>query len=111
MELVTERSRIKTVAEQWDAMYGPNFRTFGDGISSKAISEKLHALNLSKVSANTVNKIIGNDSWTRLVCDASRKPVTKVAVLYHPGDGSAVVEICESCATKVKTLFKTGVAR
>lgn len=111
MELVTERSRIKTVAERWDAMYGPNFRTFGDGISSKTISEKLHALNLPKVSANTVNKIIGDDSWTRLVCDECRKPVTKVAVLYHPGDGAAGFEICESCATKVKTLFKTGVAK
>ena len=110
MELVTERSRIKGVADAWDAQHGPDFRPTVTG-SSKTISEKLHALNLSKVSANTVNKIIGNDTWTRLVCDECRKPVTKVAVLYHPGDGSAVVEICESCATKVKTLFKTGVAR
>lgn len=110
MELITERSRIKGVADAWDAQHGPEFRPTLSG-SSKTISEKLHALNLSKVSANTVNKIIGNDTWTRLMCDACRKPVTKVAVLYHPGDGSAVVEICESCATKVKTLFKTGVAR
>lgn len=64
MELITERSRIKTVAER----------------------------------------------WTRLVCDECRKSVTKVAVLYA-GDGNATFEICESCATKVKTLFKTGVAK
>ena len=110
MELITERSRIKTVAERWDAAYGPAFRPTLSG-SSKTISEKLHALNLSKVSVKTVNKIIGNDTWTRLVCDGCLKPVTRVAVLYHPGDGAAGVEICESCATKVKTLFKTGVAR
>ena len=110
MELITERSRIKTVAERWDACYGPEFRPTLSG-SSKTISEKLHALNLSRVSAATVNKIIGNDTWTRIVCDECQKTVTKVAVLYHPGDGAAVFEICESCATKVKTLFKTGVAR
>lgn len=110
MELITERSRIKTVADAWDAVYGPEFRPMVSG-SSKTISEKLHALNLSKVSAATVNKIIGNDSWTRLVCDECLKPVTKVAVLYNPGDDSAAFEICESCATKVKTLFKTGVAK
>ena len=110
MELITERSRIKTVAERWDAVYGPEFRPTLSG-SSKTISKKLHALNLSKVSAATVNKIIGNDSWTRLVCDECREPVTKVAVLYHPGDDSAVFNMCEACATKVKTLFKTGVAR
>ena len=110
MELVTERSRIKTVAERWDAQYGPEFHPVHSG-SSKTMSEKLHALNLSKVSAATVNKTIGNDTWTRLVCDECRKPVTKVAVLYNPDDGTAVFEICESCATKVKTLFKTGVAR
>ena len=109
MELITERSRIKGVADAWDAQYGPEFRPTHSG-SSKETSEKLHALNLSKVSANTVNKIIGNDSWTRIVCYECRKPVTKVAVLYGD-DGTAVFEICESCATKVKTLFKTGVAK
>ena len=110
MELVTERSQIKGVADAWDAQYGPEFRPIAGG-SSKTVSEKLHALNLSRVSAATVNKIIGDDSWTRLVCYECQKPVTKVAVLYNPGDGSAAFEICESCATKVKTLFKTGVAR
>ena len=109
MELITERSRIKGVADAWDVVYGPEFRPIAGG-SSKKISEKLHALNLSKVSANTVTKIIGNDSWTRLVCDECLKPVTKVAVLY-PDDGRAIFNICEACATKVKTLFKKGVAR
>ena len=109
MELITERSRIKGVADAWDAQYGPEFRPTVSG-SSKEKSEKLHALNLSKVSAATVNKIIGNDSWTRIVCYECQKPVTKVAVLYGD-DGTAVFEICESCATKVKTLFKTGVAK
>lgn len=109
MELITERSRIKGVADAWDAQHGPEFRPTLSG-SSKTISEKLHALNLSRVSAATVNKIIGNDSWTKLTCDECRADVKKLVVFYHEG-GDAVYDICESCATKVKTLFKTGVAR
>jgi len=109
VELITERSRIKTVAERWDAQYGPDFRPIAGG-SSKTISEKLHALNLSKVSVKTVNKIIGDDSWTKLTCDECRADVKKLVVFYHEG-GDALYDICESCATKVKTLFKTGVAR
>ena len=109
MELITERSRIKTVAERWDARYAPEFRLIASG-SSKTISEKLHALNVSKVSAATVNKIIGSDSWTALVCAECKVKVKKVVVFYGPY-GDHAHQICESCATKVKTLFKTGVAR
>ena len=109
MELITERARIKEVAEMWDATYGPKFRPTNNG-SSKEISVTLHALNLDKVSAKTVNKIIGNDTWTVLVCAECDVKVKKVVVFYGPYDYHAH-QICESCATKVKTMFKTGVAR
>ena len=109
MELITERSRIKGVADAWDAQYGPGFRPTASG-SSKTMSEKLHALNGSKVSAATVNKIIGNDSWTALVCMECNVKVKKVVALYGP-HGDQVYQICEPCATKVKTMFKTGVAK
>ena len=108
MELITERSRIATVAERW-AAYGPEFRQLRTG-SSKEIYDRLRALNTAKVSANTVNKIIGNATWTTIRCDECSANVLKAAVLYDL-NGAAVFRICESCATKVKTLFKTGVAR
>lgn len=109
MELITERSRIKGVADAWDAVYGPEFRPMVSG-SSKTISEKLHALNLSKVSAATVNKIIGNDTWTVLICHECYLKVKKVVAFYE-SDGDRAYQICESCATKTKTMFKTGVAK
>ena len=109
MELRTERARIKEVAEMWDAVYGPEFRPTNNW-SSKEISVTLHALNLNKVSANTVNKIIGNDTWTVLICYVCAVEVKKVVVFYM-SDGDRAYQICESCATKVKTLFKTGVAK
>ena len=109
MELRTERSLIQGAAEMWDATYGPKFRPTNNG-SSKEISVTLHALNLNKVSANTVNKIIGNDMWTVLMCSECNAKVKKVVVFYGPYDYHAH-QICESCATKVKTMFKTGVAR
>ncbi len=109
MELRTERARIKEAAEMWDAVYGPEFRPTLTG-SSKEISVTLHALNLNKVSANTVNKIIGNDMWTVLMCSECNAKVKKVVVFYGL-DGDYAHKICESCATKVKTMFKTGVAK
>jgi hypothetical protein len=109
MELITERSLIQGVAEMWDAVYGPEFRPTNNG-SSKEKSDKLHALNLNKVSANTVNKIIGNDTWTVLICHECAVKVKKIVVFYGP-DGDRAYQICESCATKVKTMFKTGVAK
>lgn len=109
MELITERSLIQGVAEQWDAQYWPEFRPTNNG-SSKEISVTLHALNLDKVSAKTVNKIIGNDTWTVLVCAECDVKVKKVVALYGPY-GDQVYHICEPCATKVKTMFKTGVAK
>ena len=109
MELRTERARIKEVAEMWDATHGLAFRPTMTG-SSKEKSDKLHALNLNKVSANTVNKIIGNDTWTVLICHECAVKVKKVVVFYGP-DGDRAYQICESCATKVKTMFKTGVAK
>ena len=109
MELRTERSRIKEVAEMWDAAYGPEFRSTRH-VDTRALSKKLRALNLDKVTAGTVNKIIGNDSWTVLICHECAVEVKKVVVFYGP-DGDRAYQICESCATKVKTLFKTGVAR
>ena len=112
MELRTERARIKEVADMWDATYGPEFRPTRTW-SSKEISVTLHALNLDKVSANTVNKIIGNDTWTVLICHECAVEVKKVVVFYGSDGDRAyqTYQICESCATKVKTLFKTGVAR
>lgn len=109
MELRTERARIKEVAEMWDAVYGPAFRPTNNG-SSKEISVTLHALNLDKVSAKTVNKIIGNDTWTVLICHECAVEVKEVVVFYG-SDGDRAYQICESCATTVKTMFKTGVAK
>ena len=52
----------------------------------------------------------GQQNHRQRLMDADRllrmsKLVTKVAVLYGD-DGTAVFEICESCATKVKTPLK-----
>jgi hypothetical protein len=109
MELITERSQIKSVAQRWDAVYGPDFRPTVSG-SSKEISVTLHALNLNKVSTNTVAKVIGNDTWTVLICRECAVEVKKVVVFYG-SDGDRAYQICESCATKVKTMFKTGAAK
>ena len=106
MELITERARIKTVAERWRVMYGPRFLG-----RTKAVYDRLVGMNLEKVKAGTVNQVIESPGWIRIECFECGKAVTKAVVLYDRVGGDAVFQICESCATKVKTLFKTGAAR
>lgn len=104
MKRITERDRILTVAERWDAQYS----MLASGDTARQISERLHKLNLKKVKASTVNKVIGNDSWTRVTCEECEKDVGQAVVLYGIwGSGSdSAIEICESCLNLAKRVIQ-----
>ena len=109
MELRTERARIKEVAEMWDATYRPEFRPTNNG-SSKAVSMKLHALNLDRVTAGTVNKIIGNDSWTKTHCNECESYTGWAIELGEPPDyESRTATLCRACFDKAVELVKAEV--
>ena len=112
MKRITERDRILTVAERWDAQYSINI----EGVpprpntslaprTARHISERLHKLNLKKVKASTVNKVIGNDSWTRVLCEECEKDVEQVVALYGSGSDTAI-KICESCLNLAKRVIQ-----
>jgi hypothetical protein len=108
MKRITERDRILTVAERWDAQYSINIegvppRPSGD--TARQISERLHKLNLKKVKASTVNKVIGNDEWTRVLCEECEKDVEQVVALYGWSENTAI-EICESCLNLAKRVIQ-----
>ena len=113
MKRITERDRILSVAEAWDAQYSINIkgvppypdRQLLSGDTARQISERLHKLNLKKVKASTVNNVIGNDSWTRITCEECEQKVTQVVVLYGSGSDSAI-EICESCLNLAKRVIQ-----
>lgn len=113
MKRITERDRILTVAERWDAQYSINIEgvpprpdnPLASGDTARQISERLHKLNLKKVKASTVNKVIGNDSWTRVMCEECEKDVEQVVALYGSGSDTAI-EICESCLNLAKRVIQ-----
>lgn len=113
MKRITERDRILDVAERWDAQYSINIEgvpprpdiPLPNGDTARQISERLHKLNLKRVKASTVNKIIGNDSWTCVMCEECEKDVGQAVVLYGSGSDSAI-EICESCLNLAKRVIQ-----
>ena len=107
MKRITERDRILSVAEAWDAQYSINIKGAIPRANAEklAISKRLHAMNLNKVNASAVDKVIGNDSWTRVMCEECEKDVGQAVVLYGSGSDSAI-EICESCLNLAKRVIQ-----
>ena len=75
-ELITERDRIRTVADRWGEQYGKPY--WKNDEEKQAIRRKLIALNKETCSAADVEAIIGNDSWCRLECDTCDADATSV---------------------------------
>ncbi len=107
MKRITERDLIRTVAEAWDAQHSINIKGVDSHATEEqlAISKRLHAMNLNKVKASTVNKVIGNDLWTRVRCEECEKDVEQVVALYGSWSDTAV-EICESCLNLAKRVIQ-----
>jgi len=113
MKRITERDRILSVAEAWDAQYSINIKgvpprpdkPLASGDTARQISERLHKLNLKKVKASTVNNVIGNDSWTKLTCSQCNARVQAAVMLYGIGD-DAQLQVCESCLNLAKRVIQ-----
>ena len=93
MKLITIRSQIIEVADKWDAQYPtPNSK-------SKAVSEKLRAMDPATATAADVESIIGNCSWARpRECDECG---LSFDVVIEVGDDtdyeSNTVRLCVGC--------------
>lgn len=103
MKRITERDLIRTVAEAWDAQHSINIKGVDSHATEEqlAISKRLHAMNLNKVKASTVDKVIGNGSWTKVTCEVCGKRVPAIVVIYE-----AAIEICESCLNLAKRVIQ-----
>jgi len=101
MKLITWRGKIRNVAKSWAAQY----RNTTDA-SKKEVLAQLKILDTEKATIEDVAQIIGNDSWTRLICDECGEAVQAVVMVgQEPDYDSATVYLCKSCALKVQGLF------
>lgn len=102
MRLITQRDLIRKVAKLWDLQYPPVNYYYSDG-SKAIISKALNGLNLETASAQAVNQIIGNDSWTDIPKCSECKTRPNDAVLQvgeEPDYESKTAYLCQECARK-----------
>ncbi len=107
MKRITERDLIRGVAELWDVQYSIGITGVKPLANDEqlAISKRLRAMNLDKVKASTVDKVIGNNSWTKLTCSQCNARVQAAVMLYGIGD-DAPLEVCESCLNLAKRVIQ-----
>lgn len=105
MRVITERDRIKNVSSAWDAQYEKH-RGDPAWADKFVIGDKLRALNLSRVGSGTIEKIIGNTSWTDISCNACETKVLK-AVEFNTFNDDVFV-LCFRCLAKANKAAKAG---
>ena len=103
MELTTERDLIKGVAKRWFRQYKGSlddtrsiFSTLSE--TKRETLTKLQALETDTATIEDVAAIVGNNSWTRLVCDGCAKEVAALLTVGQRRDyDSNTADLCESC--------------
>lgn len=107
MKLITERSLIKEVAENWRQHYPTNRQLMS--ASSDAIHSRLLALDLSTATADDVSCIIGNDLWTRIPpCGECNRSVSVVVEIGEPrGYESDTARVCLDCLRRAAELIRS----
>ena len=103
MKVITERTMILGVAARWSEQY----RHYLAGDKTE-ISKKLSALDLKNATAEDVDGIIGNQSWTLppACSECGRSAPIVIEVGQEPDYDSQTVWLCESCINKLDYMMK-----
>lgn len=99
MRLITTRDKIRDVAECWKQQYCASdgwWVVYGNP-QPDVIYERLLALP-DTATERDVAAIIGNDSWTRLMCDECGHNVNALVVFGEkPVGQTAFIRLCPDC--------------
>jgi hypothetical protein len=102
-KIITERDLIRTVADRWAEQYETGY--YSTHKDKQDILARLRALDKETCSADDVNKIIGNKSWTRRHCSECREHTNwAIQVGEEPDYESATATLCRSCFDKAVKL-------
>lgn len=101
MKLITERSLIRGVAQRWREQY-----PLGRAEKFDEIYCRLAALNAETATAEEIEKIIGNSSWTDVPsCDeCGERRGCVVELGEEPDYESRTAQICLGCLHKAINL-------
>lgn len=105
MKIITQRQLIQAVAKRWRQEHEPfNDR---DPMDKRGIADKLYVLDGNTATAEEVNSIIGNDSWTTLTCDECKKDTTIIVQVGEDSDYDAIsARLCPECVEKAAAMIR-----
>lgn len=100
--VLTKRDKIKNVISKWEGNYynfsRDEWLELRQG-SSKDVCDKLLTLDLDTCSEEDISNVIGNDSWTQIICDNCLDSVERAYIIVdHNGDDIGC--ICKQCLKK-----------
>ena len=99
---VTQRDLIRTADKRWRDQY---WNTRDLDKSRKALA--LTQLDKDTATEEDVTRIIGNRSWTQLICDECGTEVLAAVIMGgNPGTGRNSRHICKPCLQKALTLME-----
>ena len=97
MELLNERTQVRTVAQRWRAQYGAG--SYSSDTRMRMVGEELAALDTETAAASEVAEIVGSGSWvSKQTCDeCGAETWAAVQVGQPPNYESNTATICGSC--------------
>lgn len=103
MILITKQHLANIAKDRWRAQYyeSGGWYTYGD---KELKYNTLVALG-DNPSPDDVNKVIGNNSWTNVICSECKESVDSVVELGEVGYDTEYVYACKDCLTKALGLF------
>ena len=91
--LLTKQHLVNIVDERWKKQYYLN--SSWDRYGDDKVEKYEELVNLGKIkNTEDVDKIIGNSSWTRLICHNCNKDVDAVFIF---GTNEESLYVCEDC--------------
>lgn len=101
MQLVTEKQLVLEVVKAWERQYPGH----GSGQWSQEVSAALKQLDLTTATAEDIEAIIGNSSWTAIRCNECNCRVKAAVQLGEDPDyDSATAVVCFDCLRKALAL-------
>ena len=100
MKVINKQDLIKNIADSWLKQYPSNSYL---NTPKWEVYLKLKSLDGSQ-TADDINKIIGNNSWTVLLCDQCSKDVNHVVGIMY--DYGIFTTICKDCLKEALSMLE-----
>lgn len=98
ISLIKKSDRVAGVPDRWAKQYRGWTPGAGRGPDKQDIKDRLQALKGTDFTAAQVNAIIGNESWTELLCtECRRDSEVLVRIGDEPDYEAQYVDLCRHC--------------